>query len=206
MKNKDFHWVFLAFNGTNLFLFVMIGDNLLWLLDEYLAISGYYVKYPRDSIHYPDRDFLNVWFHYCMKLIFVLKKIVLTMTRWGINTYEPWISPVHIRFSYRIMLHEDHWNSISMHEMFVLMSMFLVLIDSSNAKSKRMNRNTSMWFWFTLISSMINHFDVKRLLSWTWSSADKDAVEFNVVELVIIECGWCVDGWSYVSGRFCFKR
>jgi hypothetical protein len=36
---------------------------------------------------------------------------------------------------------------------------------------------------------MINHFDVKRLFSCALSSVDIDVVEFNVVELVMMEFG-----------------
>ena len=52
---------------------------------------------------------------------------------------------------------------------------------------------------------MINHFDVNRF-SCVFSSADSDAVEFNVVELVTMEFGRFVEGRSNASGRFCFKR
>ncbi len=44
-------------------------------------------------------------------------------------------------------------------------------------------------FDFTFISSIINHFDVNRLFSCILSSVDNDVVEFNVVELVMIELG-----------------
>ncbi len=40
---------------------------------------------------------------------------------------------------------------------------------------------------FTFISSIINHFDVKRLFSCALSSVDNDVDEFNVVELVMID-------------------
>lgn len=111
-----FHWWI-----TNLFLFATIVDNLLWLRDEYLVKSTYYAKYLTNSIHYPDRDFLNVWFHYCMMLIFD----------------EPWKWHVHIRFSYRTERHVDHSNNILVHGMFELTLMFLFSIDQSNAKHKR---------------------------------------------------------------------
>ncbi len=124
------------------------------------------------------------------------------------NTYEPWKSHVHIRFSYLIRRNVDHSNNILMHVMFVLMLMFLVWINQLNAKLiKRIEINKKKkTLDFTFISSIINHFDVKRLFSCALSSVDNDVDEFNVVELVMIELGWFVDGRSNASWRFCFKR
>ena len=79
-----------------------------------------------------------------------------------------------------------------MHEMFVLMLMFLVLINQLNAKFKNIYQIFVLIF-LTLISSIINHFDVKRLLSCTLSSVETDVVEFNVVELFMIELGRFVE-------------
>jgi len=90
------------------------------------------------------------------------------------------------------MQHVDHLNNILMHEMFELMLMFLVLIDQLNAKfqiedyEEEKKESISL---LTFISSMINHFDVKRLFSCALSSVDIDVVEFNVVELVTMEFG-----------------
>ncbi len=85
----------------------------------------------------------------------------------------------------------DHSNNILMHVMFVLMSMFLVWINQLNAKLiKRIEINKKKkTLNFTFISSIINHFDVKRLFSCALSSVDNDVDEFNVVELVMIELG-----------------
>jgi hypothetical protein len=78
-----------------------------------------------------------------------------------------------------------------MHVMFVLMLMFLVWINQLNAKLiKRIEINKKKkTLDFTFISSIINHFDVKRLFSCALSSVDNDVDEFNVVELVMIELG-----------------
>jgi hypothetical protein len=70
--------------------------------------------------------------------------------------------------------------------------MFLVLINQLNAKFKNIYK-IFVFSFLTLISSIINHFDVKRLLSCALSSVDIDVVEFNVVELFIIEFGRFVD-------------
>ncbi len=85
----------------------------------------------------------------------------------------------------------DHSNNILMHVMFVLMLMFLVWINQLNAKLiKRIEINKKKkTLDFTFISSIINHFDVKRLFSCALSSVDNDVDEFNVVELVMIELG-----------------
>ena len=70
MKRK---YLFFTDPSTDLCLCVMIEDNLLLLQDEYPAELKYYVKCRMDSSRYLGPLILNVWFHYCTKLIFVLK-------------------------------------------------------------------------------------------------------------------------------------